>query len=76
MATLQERKQKQHDKLLATAKRAAIANSPELKAIRTAIKTFGNLSIVTLEEAQAYLDTEVERIAREDIKKMSLFQQE
>lgn len=76
MATLQERKQKQHEKLLATAKRAAIANSPELKAIRTAIKTFGNLSIVTLEEAQAYLDTEVERIAREDIKKMSLFQQE
>ena len=76
MATLQERKQKQHEKLLATAMRAAIANSPELKAVRTAIKTLGNLSIVTLEEAQAYLDTEVERIAREDIKKMSLFQQE
>lgn len=76
MATLQERKQKQHEKLLATAKRAAIANSPELKAIRSAIKVFGNYSLTTLEEASAFLEAETERIAREDLKQMSLFQQE
>lgn len=75
MATLQERKQKQHEKLLATAKRQAIANSPDLKAIRAAIKVLGNYSLVTLEEAQTFFDTETERIAREDLKQMSLFQE-
>lgn len=75
MPTLQERKQKQHEKLLATAKRQAIANSPDLKAIRAAIKVLGNYSLVTLEEAQTFFDTETERIAREDLKQMSLFQE-
>lgn len=72
MATLQERKQQQHERLLATAKRAAIANSPDLKAIRAAIKVFGNYSFITLEEAQTFFDNESERIAREDLKQMSL----
>lgn len=75
MPTLQERKQKQHEKLLATAKRQAIANSPDLKAIRAAIKVLGNYSLTTLEEAQTFFDNETERIAREDLKQMSLFQE-
>lgn len=75
MTTLEERKQKQHERLLATARRAAIANSPDLKAIRSAIKTFGNFSLTTLEEAQTFLDEEADRTAREDLKQMSLFQE-
>lgn len=72
MATLEERKKQQHERLLATARRAAIAGSPELKALRSALNTLGKFGFVH-PEANAYVDNEAERIAREDLKQMSLF---
>lgn len=78
MATLQERKQKQHEKLLATAMRAAVANSKELKALRAAAKAcrdWQNLQEVAA-EIERVLAEETERIAREDLKQMSLSEQE
>lgn len=71
MTTLEQRKKTQHDRLLATAKRAAISADPQLRAIRSAIKTLKSFDLPNVEDAQAFLDTEAEAAAREDLAQMS-----